>query len=363
MKIVLDSIIFELQKAGGISIIWAKFLDYLHKHGFDFVSIESSKSVENIFRKDIQLSKHQVFQERNLFNKIKRYLVVPVESGDIFHSSYYRLPSKKNIKQVVTVHDFIYEISEKNPLKRKIHCYQKYKALKNADVIVCISNHTKQDLFNFYPDLSSKQVVVVYNGVDDSFFPMAKIPEEVTFSDKQFKKTDFILYVGGRGLCKNFLSVIELMQLESFRDLGLKIICIGGGKFTEDEYAMFKKYNLPIPIHLGFVSTEKLNVLYNMAYCLFFPSRYEGFGIPPLEAMKAACPVLAARSSSIPEVVGDSPLLFSIDSTLDMKNKFELLEDQKLRHLETQRSLDRSSSFTWDKTFKSLLQVYSMLID
>jgi glycosyltransferase involved in cell wall biosynthesis len=357
MKIFYDDIIFELQKAGGISKYWSKLIEFFaNNENTKLVNFQGKDCRNNVFY-PIH-GKLNIVKEDMLPLKIKRYLpIFNVKGCDIFHSSYYRVPlfSHKNTKQIVTVHDFMYEFFDSG-FKQKVHIWQKRKAMLKADAIICVSEHTKKDLLKLYPEVNSKLLHVVPNGVDKEFYQI---------NDMHFTNKDYLLYVGNRVGCKNFEFVLKLMSSSMFiKNKNFKLICVGGGKFSEFEQHLFKKYDLESLVsQVLFIDNTKLNDLYNGAYALLFPSKYEGFGIPALEAQMAGCPVVYAKTSSLPEVMGYTELGYELDDVEEASIKLELLENKEFRSEIVTNGITHASKLTWENSAKMTLEVYTKVLN
>jgi glycosyltransferase involved in cell wall biosynthesis len=354
-KVCFDDIIFELQKAGGISKYWGKLIQNTYKN----------KDIKNV---NIQgkNAKHNVFFSEKYSQKVTSYIFFPLSvrrylpifrtyDCDIVHSSYYRVPlfKRKNIKQVVTVHDFMYEFFDTG-FKRKIHIWQKKKSMLNADAIICVSKHTKKDLVELYPDINSDILYIVPNGVDEEFKPL----------DQKKINSNLLLYVGNRSGCKNFEFILRLMsQSKYIQQRKFNLMCVGGGKFSKIELDLFKEYELSEVItQVLSVSNEKLNQFYNEAYALLFPSKYEGFGIPALEAQMAGCPVVYANTSSLPEVMGYTELGYTLDDLDGAVNALQLLENKDFKRLMIGKGILHASSLTWENSVNLTHEVYKKVI-
>ncbi len=192
---------------------------------------------------------------------------------------------------VVTVHDFVYERYMNGP-KKWVHVIQKNAAIRAAQAIICVSESTKQDLLHFVGINPDQSIHVIYNGVSDIFQPL----------DIVLSNSPFILFVGQRGGYKNFNRLLDAMPYLPDYELH----CVGGGAFRSDELKGISETVVRRVRHLGFVTDEVLNVLYNRAVCLAYPSSYEGFGIPVIEAMKAGCPVVSVDCKAVLEVGRDA---------------------------------------------------------
>ena len=356
MQIILDNIIFSLQKSGGISVYWYELVNrFINiKQDITFSFIEESEDKGNIFRSNLEINSNILLYNYNSKKKMSRYREVDLDIKQntfIFHSSYYRTLNKKvkknnSVKEVVTVHDFTYEHFSTG-LKKWVSIYQKKKAIKAADAVICISENTKKDLLFFYPQFSDKNIIVIHNGVSQDYF---RIPNIIT----SISDTPFFLFVGSRADYKNFYFTVEAVAQTN--DFCLKIV---GGGVSPKELILLNsliKGRWEILIDLD---NEKLNVLYNTAFALIYPSFYEGFGIPLVEAMKAGCPFIAFNGSSIPEVVGSAGIL--IDELEIKKFNDAVLKIKREREEIIKIGINQAENFSWEKCYQQTLEVYSSL--
>jgi mannosyltransferase len=347
MQVILDNIIFSLQKAGGISAYWTEICRRLISDDyFSHLFYEHKSALLNIFRQQLQISPNTFIKRRNLPISIERYVTLKNNIGGVFHSSYYRnIDSTKKMKQVVTVHDFIYE-KFASGIKKKVHIWQKLKSIAHADVILCISENTKKDLCEIYPQYKNKDIRVVYNGVSEDYYPLV---------NKNSAKTPYILWVGSRAKYKNFAFVVKWISL--LNDFELWIV---GAELLSEEKEMLIQLLSNRFTFIGSVNNDRLNELYNNATCFVYPSSYEGFGIPVVEAMRAGCPVITLNTSSLPEVCGDVGLMAT---HLDTGIFTELLDyATDYRHQIAARGIIQANKFSWDKCYKDTSSVYKELL-
>lgn len=359
-NLLLDNIIFSLQRSGGISVVWQEHISRLLKsHEFNCRFIEYEGARNNIFRKEINIPRELVSEMAATNLKYKRYLNVRGKQFDspyIFHSSYYRIDNNHNAKNVTTVHDFNYEYFVKG-IKQKVHSYQKGKAINKSDAVICISESTRNDLMKFYPKIDRNKIHVIHNGVNPVF---RRIEKNEYGMSLPFDDGGFILYVGGHyAKYKNLDLAIEVC-----RSTKLPLIIAGGEQLNGKELSKLDenlgKSNF---IHLYNLSTERLNELYNRALALLYPTLYEGFGIPVLEAQRACCPVIAFAVSSIPEVMGESDLLLreiGVNPVADAVRN--LMNNVSLREKEIEKGLANSKLFSWDNTYSKTIEVYRSLL-
>lgn len=349
MKIVYDNIIFSLQKIGGISVYWYELIKRLEKSKNNIIFFDNINN--NIVRKQLNI---KYSKESSFPVTILRYLPFRkrIPGNSIFHSSYYRVSLQKSVINVVTVHDFTYEYFRKG-LPKLIHVWQKYFAIKRADAIICVSENTKKDLLEFYPKIDKHKIKVIYNGVSNDFF---KLEYSKQFLNKKFHKLKgkkYLLFVGSRVSYKNFDVVISIIKLLT----GYSLVVVGQD-FNEKEKSKLESIMDKVFLYKN-LSNEDLNIIYNNAFALLYPSSYEGFGIPILEAMKAGCPVISAKFSSIPEVGGDTALLvkeINVDSFIKLVKK---LENDNYRKNLINKGFKQSKKFSWDKCYEETFNFYS----
>lgn len=349
MRIVFDNIIFFLQNTGGISNYWYQMLIRFDDNSdIKFYSRNNSK---NIFYKLLE-SKFNTFNTTN-FNYpllIDRFLNLKLNLFNsnekfIFHSSYYRINKNKYAINIITVHDFIHE-KFYSGIRRYISLIQKRKAIYKADLIITVSNSTKKDLLEIYPDINPNIIKVVYNGVSDNYFQISGIK----YND------DTLLYLGAREEYKNFHSIVKI--LSNLVDYKLVIV---GPQLSKLETNFLNRYLKNRWSFFTKVPEQKLNELYNSSFALVYPSKYEGFGIPLLEAMKSGCPFIALNNSSIPEVAGDAGILIN---ELTEEEVLKALKFIKLNRISIQKKgFIQSNKFSWENCFFQTYNLYSEMIN
>jgi mannosyltransferase len=329
-----DWIVNGINGTGGISVVFKELAAYMHdSDDVRLVNIAYDGTGDLNFKPRI-LERYR--------DVIPHKAIVP---EGVFHSTYYRLPENRDLGIVTTVHDFTYERAL-GGMKKIVHSMQKRRAILHSDKIVCVSKNTADDLKFYIPEVDFNKVEVVHNGVSDLF----------SISDNVNEYDSYVLFVGARSRYKNFYSaVLAVAALDS----QYRLVCVGGGAFTDQELK-FLRNNLGSSrfCHAGYVSQLELRDYYRSAYALIYPSLYEGFGIPLLEAFKCGCPVVAVNSSSIPEVSGDAALLAAAGNPQDLFVELQKLGDLSLRSDVIQRGLNRSLMFSWTSTAKNTLDLY-----
>lgn len=333
--ILFDYVISSLQSGGGVTVYFDNLIQ--RAIGQDLVK---AIVIPGVIGKKFDFSCDIV-----ALRWLERYRDVPVNHDfKVFHSSYYRLPKNSHCKVVTTVHDFTYEKFVRGPAKW-IHCWQKYRAIKHSDIVICVSHNTARDLMHYCPIEPSK-IRVIHNGVSESYHMLPNAQ----------RKTNEVLFVGARGGYKNFELAVDALAKRP--ELSLSIV--GGGPLSQAEQ---QRLDASIPgryTWLGRLSDEELNLAYNRAYALLYPSSYEGFGIPIIEAMRAGCPVIAVNVSSIPEVAGSAAILTDVVDAELFANA--LLSIPQKREALIEAGLEQAKKFSWDKCFEETLQVYKELM-
>lgn len=347
MPVLLDNIIFALQQTGGISVYWSELLSRLLVDG-DVRLFERPEAIRNIQRKNMIIPDGIIMPEPAFPPlQMARYLPVNPEIAPqtIFHSSYYRLVRKQGVLNIVTVHDFTYEYFSAG-LRRMVHSLQKRNAISSADRIICYSEHTRQDLLRFYPETDPAMVNIIPLAAGLEFKPVdSTIPRPVCLEG--LKGSRYLVYVGDRSPYKHFSVAVESTQ--HFSDTMLVIV---GGRSLSPEEKRSLDAQLPGRyLHLQGLSSNDLNLVYNHAWCLLYPSAYEGFGIPPLEAMQAGCPVIAVHAASLPEVCGEAALLASKPSVEEFIALIRSLDKIEHRAERKAAGIHRATAFSWNTTY------------
>ncbi len=372
MEIVVDGIAYEKLTMRGVSRIFTETLPRMCDMSKD---VRFALLTTNISRHPLVLPSHpqikhvsrfgaqRFFQGRwlakvknDVRRQIFRNLSLQTPALAIWHSTYYTLPYQWQGYNVLTVPDMIYELFPQlfnHPLDEPFRV-QKQRCIEEADIIICISQSTADDLHAYYHFTRNKPTYVVPLACNDVFRRLSDI--ENRYSPPTEKK--FILYVGSRYHYKNFdqfLRAYSAWELNSEVDL-----VVVGGNWNKTERILINNLRLEESIHLlTSVEDDELNYLYNVALFFVYPSLYEGFGLPLLEAMRCGCPIVASKIPSTVEVAGNSPTYFepnNLDAFVDaLTTAAKLGRDSHQVQLGLKRSLD----YSWEKSARITLDIYS----
>jgi glycosyltransferase involved in cell wall biosynthesis len=284
---------------------------------------------------------------------------------DIFHSTTFSVPPPFMYKKlIVTVYDVSFYTHPQFHLKENIdHCTKGTReAVKKADVIIAISNNTKRDLISYF-DCPQDKIVVTYLACEERFF---KKTDHITKKQvlKKYKiDKPFIFHLGSLEPRKNTLGLVKayLLLPKKIRNQFYLVIAGAAGWLNDEIFKFVNKNDSDNSVKLiGYVRDRDLPVLYQSARCFAYPSFYEGFGIPPLEAMASGCPILTSKVSSLPEICGDAAVYCVPNDIEDIGRKLHTLLEDDHRVL-VRKGLNRAKKFSWDKTTKQTLGIYKNL--
>lgn len=347
MTLFYDNLVYSLQHFGGISTYWYELTQRLLKEQeLELKFYETGREQANICRKKLDIGQQQVIRSNRAGLLVERFLKLPAYPGPhLFHSSYFRVPVKtKQTKTICTVHDFIHDIYFSGP-RLWLHNRMKRKAILESDLIITVSENTRKDLLRFYPNVDPAAVKVVYNGVSDSYRVLDLVVN---------LKRPYFLSIGLRDNYKNFDFAVNLAA--GYKDFDLYIV--GPPLSTAEILVLEKKLPGRYKVFTG-VDESLLNKIYNAAFCLLYPSEYEGFGIPILEAMRAGCPFIALNKSSIPEVAGDAGVLLEAADIDEARQAVEQINNNRAEIVG--KGLRQAAKFSWGSCFNETYQLYKSL--
>jgi glycosyltransferase involved in cell wall biosynthesis len=271
---------------------------------------------------------------------------------------------------VMTVHDlldYMYRAKARTGVGRILHFYLTRQVMQRASRLVAVSNFTKQDLQRFF-QINAKKIEVVYNALDEKFALGHTTPEErQTIVERYQVNTPFILYAGRISPHKNVARIIEsfsALKTELAKDgryPDLKLIIIGDevSKHPDLRRAVIRSGMQNDVRFLGFVPIEVLRIFYDTAKVFVFPSLYEGFGLPPLEAMAHGTPVVTSNCSALPEVAGNAALLVNPENIFEISRAlYRTLTDTDLRARLKDAGKVQSERFSWETSVRKLICVY-----
>jgi glycosyltransferase involved in cell wall biosynthesis len=271
---------------------------------------------------------------------------------------------------VVTVHDLLdhmYRASTNSGLKRTVHFHLTKRVLHRAARIFAVSYFSKKDTENYF-EVPAEKIEVIYNALDERFKQGHASEADRQFIAERYQVNyPFLLYAGRISPHKNVVRIIEAFSLlknqlvEEGRFEELRLIIIGDevSRHPDLRRAVIKSRMQNDVRFLGFVPIEVLRILYDQAKIFVFPSLYEGFGLPPLEAMAHGTPVVTSNTSSIPEVVGNAAVMVNPENVFEIQRAlYRVLLDQNLREKLKARGVEQAQKFSWEESVGRMLKVY-----
>jgi glycosyltransferase involved in cell wall biosynthesis len=366
LRIAFDEQLFLLQEYGGIS----RYLCNLAQRLSRMPDVDVMVSAPLHYNRNL-VTLQDVPGFRLLIPKLNSKLAGPVRaishrladmainrfSPDIIHETYYEKnphPSRGALR-VLTVYDLIHERYGEMFENSHMTTGPKRVAAMRADHVICISESTRRDLVTIC-GVPEDKTTVIYLGANQTFLDA---PPEV-----QSSKRPYVLYVGSRDGYKNFVGFLRAFASSSRLKFAFDVLCFGGGPFSTTELGLAREFGLRSDglIH-RFGSDEVLAGLYSGARAFVYPSLYEGFGLPPLEAMASSCPVICGNTSSIPEVVGDAGEYFEPRSLESIRSALETVVFSESRRTDLiALGKMQCRRFSWDKCAQETEVLYRKLL-
>ena len=357
LNILFDYQIFSLQQYGGISRYFSEMFGRMNQFEGCQAAVFCPLSVNHYLAElphgGITIPKiPRTGNLVRLANKYASRCYAAAQKFDIVHKTYFFDQSKMGARTVVTVYDMINELYPQYFPDDDHLAKHKAAAVKRADAIICISESTRADLLNFI-DIDPEKVFVTHLG-------FSSLPETDSEGRSGPMPKPYLLYVGKRGGHKNFETMAAGFAASRTLRRDFHLLCFGDVPFSQEEKNMMASLGLPpTRVHHFTGGDALLAKAYRHAAAFVYPSRYEGFGIPVLEAMSCRCPVVCSHAGSLGEVAGDAAEIFDPLDVDAVRAALEnVLYDSSRASELVQRGAERCRRFTWEKCARETLDVY-----
>jgi glycosyltransferase involved in cell wall biosynthesis len=295
---------------------------------------------------------------------------------DVVHIPHlYWIPRGLGCPYILTVHDLLehmYGSRDASSLRRSLHFYLTRRVLRKAARVIAVSQFTKNEIEKLLA-VPDARIEVVYNAIDERFLHGHATEADRELIARRYQVNHpFILYAGAIRPHKNVVRIIEafsslkseLQKEQQFPDLKLIIIGDDLSSHPRLRRTVVRSGVQNDVRFLGFVPIEVLRIFYDVAKIFVFPSLYEGFGLPPLEAMAHGTPVVASNTSSLPEVVGNAALLVNPENVFEIRRGLQrALLDPVLRERMKQRGYEQAQRFSWTSSVSRILEIYREVAD
>lgn len=383
MRILFDYQAFEIQRFGGVSRSYAELISHLEEEG---VSCKVGlKESDNVYIQNNDIKPLYYIHDR-LFGRKKRFIgqrtinkiilqfmgysnegvtinqdycieLLKKQTFDIFEPTFfdlYFLPYLNGKPFVMTVHDMIPELFPQYFARDDFQIVSKKLLCPLAAAIHVPSSKTKEDLVNIL-NIDPDKIAVIHHGT-------STLPQ-LSNNTQRLIDNPYLLFVGERRGYKNFDLMLKELAFLAQKEPDLHLVCTGR-HFSDEEQRIIADLNLTERVHHSYASDDNFYSLYHNAVAFIYPSAYEGFGLPILEAWSCECPVMLNNTSCFPEVGGDAAIYFDINRKGDLAERIrELLHcNDEERQQITARGQKRAQYFSWEESARKLKQVYETIL-
>lgn len=358
MRIFYDGAIYAMQATGGVNRYFSNLIGRLPTTVTPILAALRTQHAAYPYHPKLKTYEFHRFRPRRLSYRIEPYyfkLSAMLSQSDLAHPTYYSLLAQQDFRAyrcpvVLTVHDMIHELFFEQLDPTGHYAEEKRKAIMAAQAIICVSEHTKKDLLEHYPSLVSIVTVIPH---------ASELNADLSYGPEPVPSQPYFLFVGKHAFYKNFDGLLDAFAKVVPKHPEVMLCAVGSAPESKE---CQKLADLRLSNNIKYyeqVSDAHLAKLYRCSIALVYPSLYEGFGIPLLEAMSCGTVVVASSRSSIPEVVANAGLLFDPGATDDLVDiLLSLLTGTTSREQFIAKGRERARLYSWDLTVAKTLSLY-----
>lgn len=371
MNIGIDIRAAKWYRGTGIGTYTYQLINALNNLNYDtnFTLFSDDTPLDIQFKQNFRFITLPTTQSNNFWDNVKIPAILTPDIADIYHAPQngIGLPDDHNLPFVITLHDTIPLHMPETVGENYLNLFNTHmkSIIDRCDGIITVSEFSREDIakdFNF----PKEKIHVTYLASEPIYKPTNKHICSNILKKHYFIPNNYILYVGGFSPRKNIAGLIEAFSIiKNKLPDDMKLVIAGTkGKSYSIYKALTDKLNLSDKVLFpGFISMEHMPYLYSGASLLVYPSFYEGFGLPPIEAMACGTPVIASNLTSIPEILDDSALLCDPhDTELLAKNILAVISDESLKGALIKKGFDKAASLTWNSTAQKTMEAYNKII-
>lgn len=370
MKIAIDARLLSTKVRGTARYLQSLInsIPLVDKTNEYYLLLYEDTSVNNNFYKCIYIKKSNLPRQlyEHYWLNFKFPTILNNFKIDIFFTPYVFVPlTSKKWKNVIVIHDSLTKVCKEYYTWH----YRKYmdimvpQSIKRSDAIITVSEHAKNDIVRYF-NVPEQKIVYSYLWADEMYKPKVLSSRKKEEIMKKYNlPEDFILFVSVLEERKNIYGIIKVSDLLEQKGMPIKIVLVGreGFGFKKIEKELIKRKDRII--HIRYLPDDDLVDIYNLSKLFFFPTFYEGFGLPPLEAMSCGIPVIASNNSSIPEVVGDGGILGNAyDYEFFANNIIKLFSDINLYNKMKENALNQAKKFNAQKHISKLVEIFNSVM-
>jgi glycosyltransferase involved in cell wall biosynthesis len=374
---VIENLLVGFKKSGKLEVIsfsQKQFAEHTLKYMGKNENLFPLYAFQNSNHGLLKRLASRLFSKRQELTLLTEETLLEVVDGcDFFHATYFPIPQalrgNKKIRKFITIYDLIPIKFPEYFTEAHIETFKRtIESITHDTFVFAISHSTKNDLCNYRKEINPDNVSVTHLAASDIFYPVTDEKRKSAVKEKYgIPDGKYVLSLATLEPRKNIettiKSFVNLIRQEKISDLNLVLVGTKGWKFDNIFNSIVKEKDLQNKIiFTGYADDEDLAPLYSSALVFVYPSLYEGFGLPPLEAMRCGLPVITSNTSSLPEVVGDAGMMVDPhDSDMICEKIFEIFCDEHKSDVMSQKSLRRAQEFSWNQCTKETIRVYTKL--